>query len=360
VISAATLSKIRSDVDRHALRARNGIRHVSGGSFVRVGQTPSQPVWSRDSVRLWRYESDTRTISPPVLLIPSLINRSYIFDLYPGNSFVERLIEAGMDVFAVDWGEAQPADATNTLETYVDGYLPSVIDATREASGASDVTAVGYCLGGLLVLLYAAGRRQSGMRNLITLATPIDFDEMGLLVAMVRDGRLEIDDVLDEDGNVPGDVIRRVIQLRRPTGGLVTYANLLENLWSDAYMAGYQAMSRWVRESVPVPGALARQLTEQLIRSNELAGGRMVLGGRIVDLAQVSAACLVVVAQDDDMVPLACAAPLTGLLTGCEVDELRPSGGHISLMVGRRAATVTIPQVIEWVHAHSDARPGEA
>jgi polyhydroxyalkanoate synthase len=210
---------------------------------------------------------------------------------------------------------------------------------------------VGYCLGGVLALLYAAGHADGRLHSLVTLAAPVDFDAMGLLVGLVRDGRLEVEDVLDEDGNVPGDAIRRTIQLRAPTSGLVAYANLFENLWNERFMAGYQAITRWVADVVPVPGALADQVVQRLVRRNELAGGRMELGGRIVDLAAIDVPCLVALAEQDDMVPPGAAAPLVGLLSGARVDELRVPGGHIALAVGRRAMTATIPQIADWVRA---------
>ena len=110
------LAKVRRDVDRHALRARNGIKHVTGTSFVGVGQTPADTVWSHRGIELRRYRPTAeRTVAQPVLLVPSLINRAYIFDLHPSNSVVEILLAAGLDVFIVDWGEANAADAENTL-----------------------------------------------------------------------------------------------------------------------------------------------------------------------------------------------------------------------------------------------------
>ena len=320
-----------------------------------VGRSPSSTVWSRDRVRLLHYVATAPpTARQPVLLVPSLINRSYIFDLHAGNSVVETLLAAGLDVYLVDWGEAQAADAENTLETYVDEYLREVVSVVA-ATADADVTVVGYCLGGILALLYAAGTSGSRVRNLVSLATPIDFAKMGLLVAFVREGRLEVDDVLDEQGNVPGSVIRRLVQVRRPTGSLVTYANLLEHMWRDDYMAGYQAMSQWVRDAVPVPGAFARQVIEKLVRRNEMLTGRVTLGRRTVDLAGLAVPCLVAMAQDDDMVPLAAAAPLAELLRSADVEELQVPGGHIALAVGRRATQVTIPRVIDWIKAHSDS-----
>jgi polyhydroxyalkanoate synthase len=84
----------------------------------------------------------------------SLVSKSYIFDLRPGASFVEVLLDQGLDVFMLDWGVPDERDAGNTLETYCDDYLPRAVRATLQASGARDVTVLGYCLGGVLTLLY--------------------------------------------------------------------------------------------------------------------------------------------------------------------------------------------------------------
>ena len=77
------LGRIRRDIERNALRARNGIKHVAGVDHAKVGQSPKDIVWQRDKVVLYRYRSDRRTYGPPVLLVMSLVSRSYIFDLRP-------------------------------------------------------------------------------------------------------------------------------------------------------------------------------------------------------------------------------------------------------------------------------------
>src|SRR5688500_10096582 len=92
------LSRIERDVERSVLRARNGVRYVAGSSRPALGTTPKEIVWRRDKAQLWRYRSDARRIAPPVLLVHSLVSRSYILDLRPGSSMVEFLRDAGFDV----------------------------------------------------------------------------------------------------------------------------------------------------------------------------------------------------------------------------------------------------------------------
>ena len=109
--------RIRRDVGRSVLRAKNGIKYVAGIGRPDVGCSPKDTVWTRDKVELWRYHSEKRRYRPPILLIMSLVSRSYILDLRPGSSMVEDFLEAGFDVFLLDWGIPDELDARNTLET---------------------------------------------------------------------------------------------------------------------------------------------------------------------------------------------------------------------------------------------------
>jgi polyhydroxyalkanoate synthase len=89
---AEMLARVRSDVRRQAIRARNGVKYFAGIGRPQVGQTPKDVVWKRDKVELWRYRSDRRRWRPPVFIVHSLISRSYVLDLSPDNTLVGRLL----------------------------------------------------------------------------------------------------------------------------------------------------------------------------------------------------------------------------------------------------------------------------
>src|SRR5207249_67129 len=98
-------SRIRRDVERSLLRARNGIKLWAGIDRPGVGLTPKDTVWTYDKMSLWRYRSDVpKKYRTPIFFIMSLVSRAYIFDLRPGNSFVEHLLNDGFDVYVLDWG----------------------------------------------------------------------------------------------------------------------------------------------------------------------------------------------------------------------------------------------------------------
>ncbi len=169
------LDRVRRDVERNALRARNGIKLVAGVSRPQLGQTPKDLVWSRGHAQLWRYRSDRVTLQPPLLIVFSLVSRSYVLDLRPGNSFVEHLQSAGFDVFLLDWVQADERMARERLEDYADDYLPEAVRRTCEAAGTDTVNLFGYCFGGVLSLLYAAHHPDAPLRSLTVMATPVDY-----------------------------------------------------------------------------------------------------------------------------------------------------------------------------------------
>src|SRR6266545_4771858 len=274
LLSPDLVSRVSRELERSVLRARNGLRYAHAMTRPRSGATPSDVVWRRDRAELWRYRGGPIRYDPPVLIVHSLVSRSYILDLRPGNSSVEYLVDAGFDVFMLDWGIPDERDADNSFETYVDDYMPRAVAAAREVTGAADFTVVGYCLGGVLAFLYAAGHDDAPVRNLILLATPVDFEEMGPMVAAVRTGRLDTDELLDETGNVPPDALYTGFYMQAPTKEIAQYATLLENLWNDEFVDGYQAMAQCSRDHVPLPGAATRQIVDDLIRGNVLMTGR--------------------------------------------------------------------------------------
>jgi polyhydroxyalkanoate synthase subunit PhaC len=350
-------SRVRREVARSARRTRNGVRYATGSGRARVGQTPHEVVWRRDKAELWRYRGGPVRFDPPVLIVHSLVSRSYILDLRPGNSTIEYMVAQGLDVFLLDWGVPDELDADNSLETYVDEYLPRALDAVRRETGAREVTLAGYCLGGILAALFAAGEASAPVRNLILMATPLNMDAMGPMVAALKEGRLDADDLVDETGNVPPGVLYNGFFMLAPTATVAQYATLLDNLWNDEFVEAYSAMAQWTRDHVPFPGTAFRQVVDQLIRRNALMSGSIRLGGRRIELARARGSVLNAMAERDTVVPLSAAEPVSELVGDpTRREELRLPGGHVTFGAGRHALTHTMPMLTEWIKQHSEER----
>ena len=356
------VTRVRREVDRSIRRTRNGVRYVRGSSRAKVGASPCEVVWQRDKAQLWRYHGGPVTHGPPVLIVHSLVSRSYILDLRPGSSLVEYMVAQGLDVYMLDWGVPDELDSDNSFETYVDEYLPRARDAVRRESGSDEVTLAGYCLGGVLASLFSARHRDAGVRNLVLMATPMDFDQMGAMVAALKEGRLNAEDLVDETGNVPADVLYSGFFMLAPTTTVTQYATLLDNLWNDEFVEAYSAMAQWTRDHVPFPGAVFRQVVDQLIRRNVLMSGSMRLGGRKVRLADACGNVLNAMAERDTVVPPAAVTPVSSLVGDPERrEEMRLPGGHVTFGAGRQATTRTMPMLTDWIKRHSDelAKPKE-
>ena len=259
---ADLLARANRDVERSLLRARNGLRYVRGTHRPKLGVSPKDVVWQRDKAQLWRYRGGPIRYAQPLLIVTSLVSRSYILDLLPGSSAVEFLRAQGFDVYLLDWGIPDELDADNRLETYVDEYLPRAVDAVVRHSGCDALSMAGYCLGGVLATLYVNGHLDERVKNLILMATPFDYREMGPMVAAMREGRLDPDDLIDETGNVPADVLYRGILHARAD--------------DDRRAAGDAArapLERRVRQRLSGHGAVGA-------RPGAVPGGRLPAGDR--------------------------------------------------------------------------------
>ncbi len=351
-LPAELVARVRRDVGRNLLRARNGVKYVTGIDRPKVGTTPKDVVWRRDKAQLWRYHGDAPLAGgPPVLIVMSLISRSYILDLYPGMSFVAALRAQGFDTYLLDWGIPDERDAANGLDTYVDELLPAAVEVVLETSGADDLNLIGYCYGGLLSLLLGAAYPDLPVASLITMSTPVDFDQMGMFGRMFDHDRLQPDDLLDETGNVPPDVIRNAFRVLKPTADVTQYAVLWEKLWDDQQMEGFQVMGQWTRDHIPFPGRAFRE-TVELMRDDAFTTDRVRVGGRRLSLSDVHWPVLNVVAAKDHIVPSAAAMPVCDLVGSAQAETLELPAGHVGLVMGRAAATTTLPGIFAWLHDH--------
>jgi polyhydroxyalkanoate synthase len=347
------VATLKKDVARVGLQARNGIKHVAGINHMQVAQTPKDVVWERQKTQLWRYRCEKITQPTPIVIVYSVLSRSYMFDLYPGHSFVEKLGELGYDVYLVDWGVADERDSGNRLETYVDEHLPAALNAAARESGAKSLFVIGYCFGGTLAAISLADNRIPDIAGLIMMATPIDFEELGLFTQLFGpEGKLNTADMIDGTGNVPASASRDVFRLLKPTSQIAAKVTLLEKVWDDDFLKGYQAMGQWSRDHVPFSGAAFRQTVQLLFRRNGLVKENLFLGGRRIDTRRLKMPVLIIAAEKDHIVPLNSALAGAEIVGSDDVETVRLPFGHVGLVVGRAAASKTIPTILDWVERH--------
>ena len=320
-----------------------------------LGVTPKETILARGTMKLHHFlPMCDHVYRVPVLIVTSLVNQPYILDLVPGQSMVEHLLRQGFDVYMIEWGRPRREHAELTLEDHVLDRLPACVARVLEHSGESRLSIIGYCLGGLLSVLYAATHAgpKAPLRNLMCMATPVDSDGLESLKAwMGRD--FDTEALLARHGNVPGDWVQNALRALRPFGKPAGALNLLNQIDKAEVVTSNLRMGKWETDNLPFPGAVFRKLVTDFLQDNALAGGRFELGGRRVDLGRITVPFAHLIAQDDHITPRASSRPLLDLVGSTDRQEIVIKGGHVGLVAGRGAQTRMWPALDAWLAPRS-------
>ena len=344
---------------RHALQlraARAQLRFVNGLSllltdeFQKVAPTPSKKVLEHPrGTTLHRYERATPPRKKtPVLLVPPLMVRPYIYDLRKGASFAQTLLDAGLDVYLVDFGVPDEDDRAVRLDDYVTDFLPACVEAARRESGADSVQLFGWCKGGIFAALYAAAFSPAPVSGIVTIAAPIDMKKLGILWWTARAAQKQVPAITERMGNVPGFLSSTAFKLMNPLRTVTQYADLWANLWNAEYLEGHEAMRKFLDDFIPYPQAAFEQLVKELVAENALAEGTLTMGGRQIDLKKVTCPLLCVAGDDDQVTTKGSAKALVNLVGSSDKEFLVVPGGHIGVVVGSGSREKLWPRIANW------------
>lgn len=326
---------------------------------AKIAQTPKQLVWTLNKAKLYRYtpvvpEDQRKGI--PLLLVFAIMNRPYVLDLRPGHSFVEYMLARGYDLYLLDWGIPGPEDAATTYDDYVLEYLPRVVRKLKSVTGKNEFSMLGWCLGALISTLYAS-LRPEGLRNLILLTAPLDFadKEAGGFTRWTSHPSFDPEKITAAFGNVPGEMIDAGAKMLKPVENFVgSYTALWDNIDDPGRVEAWHAMNTWVRDIIPMSGAAYTQLINWFYKENRLMEGKLSLRGEHVDLKNLRANLLNVIAEADHITPPCQSERVMDLVGSSDKDVLRVRGGHIGIMAGRGAEKNTWPHIEEWLAARSN------
>ena len=343
----------RVEFERAMQRNLKGLEYFQT-SGPTLGATPKDVLIERGTMRLYHYHPRTDDVyRVPILLVMATTNRGYIFDMVPGQSLVEYLLNAGFDVFMLDWDAPRADEKSLTLESYVLDFLPSAVARVKAETGEDDINVVGYCFGGVLSVLWAALHPDAGLANLVTFTTPVDFSQMEMFQTWADRRFFDVDKLVDTFGNCPADYLYTAFDMLRPAQRVAGNIRLYDNLWNDEFVKSYRMFDRWTSDSLPLAGEYFRQTTKKLMWGNELFEGTLDVGGRIVDLANITAPFLHVTAEHDHIVPTAASAPLIDKVGSSDKQEMKLKGGHVSLVAGPNAVRRLWPNLVAWLGERS-------
>jgi polyhydroxyalkanoate synthase len=323
------------------------------------GFSPSEIVYRENQIRLLRYESEKPPrYRTPLIFVFALVNRSYILDLKQGKSVVEHFVKRGFDVYLLDWGVPTDADRFRTLEDYVLGYMPNVVDYVRETTDSDKVSILGYCMGGTMSSMFTALYPER-VANLILLAAGIDFSTReGLLNLWTDERGFDVDKFVDIYGNCPAEFLQASFQMLKPVQNLIQKPlNFLERLDDPKFVEDFLAMEMWLNDNIPVPGEVFRKFVKDLYQQNLLTRGRLWLGNKRVDLSRITCPVLNLMAKNDDLVPPSQSLPFNDLVGSQDRKAIVFPAGHIGLAVGSKAQRDLWPQVCDWLGERSEKVP---
>jgi len=345
---------VRKEVERTITRSARGIDVLLNRDEPEVGVTPKDVIYSRGTLRLYHYHPQSDEVYRiPVVLVMSLVSKPYILDLTPGLSFVEFLLKQGFDVFMIDWGVPRPEDTKLRLEDYTLDFILTCVAKIQEETGEDDVSFIGYCMGGMLALIYGGLEPDAPMANLACIATPVNFEGMGLFRQWSDPRWFDVDRVVDALGNIPPEMMYRSFELLRPADRLVSYVRLWDNLWNDQYVKTYRLFNKWTGDQIPFPGECYRQTTKELMWKNKLLNGELEIDEKRVNHTRITCPVLNAMAQHDHIAPYEATHQLTQLVGSDDTEDLVVKGGHVSLVAGQNAVLRLWPKLNDWLSVRS-------
>ena len=352
---------MRLSVDSLVDSAANAWDLMVGGGVADLSRTPSSIIdeGPQRTVRRYRAPARPRPLRhAPVLLVPPLAAPASCFDLRAGCSLAEHLLARGYPTYLVDYGAISFNDRDLGLEHWVDEVIPKAVEVVSENTGGQKVQLVGWCLGGIMSMLAAAGHRELPISSIGLIASPFDFEKVRLMAPIRRladltGGRL-LSSLYRALGGAPAPLVSlgfRATAIDRYVTKPVWIARNLENREVLAHM---EAVDNYMANMLAYPGRTFGQLYHRFFRVNELAQGTLELTeGRRIDLADVTQPVLTVAGKSDVLAPVPAVLAIENLLpNAAEVESHTAPGGHLGVLTGRSAMTTTWTYLDEFLARH--------
>ena len=321
---------------------------------LQLAPTPAQTIYQLNKIRLLRYQNLQReeTLQVPLLLVPSLINRYYILDLQPNRSLVAYLVQQGFDVWIVDWGTPGREDRFDSLDDYLVVYLDRLVRRVIRETAVSQISILGYSIGGLLATLYTTLYPEI-IANLINLAGPIDFSTPGLLNDITDLANCDVDTLVDVTGNVPKWFIKTAFDNLIPFYHARQTAKLWKHLENEQDLKAHFGIRYWLEDNVEMPGEFTRQYIQGFYQQNLLVQGGVRINGRVLHLSNINCPVLTVAAAHDHIAPPESVLALHEHVNSNDKQTLTINDGHVGLVTNCCADQKLFPQLVNWLSSRS-------
>ncbi|MEQ1888586.1 MAG: class I poly(R)-hydroxyalkanoic acid synthase [Alphaproteobacteria bacterium] len=305
-----------------------------------IAITPGKVVFRNPLIELIQYTPTTKTVyQRPLLIFPPWINKFYILDLTAEKSFIKWAVAQGYTVFVVSWANPDDELAGKTFESYLlEGVYPA-LDAVEQATGESELNAIGYCIGGTLLttaLAHMAAKGDKRIKSATFFAAQADFSEAGELQVFIDTEQI---DALGQKMDRAGGLLEASEMSN--TFNMLRSNDLIWSFVVNNYLLGKEPapfdLLYWNADQTNMPKEMHLFYLRECYLNNTLSKGEMVLGGVKLDLGKIKIPVYLQSSVDDHIAPYRSVYKSTRLLGG-DVSFLIAGSGHIAGVINPPAA----------------------
>ena len=336
-----------------------------------VATTPGKVVFQNEIFQLIQYSPTTETVAKtPMLIIPPWINKFYILDLQPQNSFIHWLVDQGRTVFVMSWVNPGPELRDKTFEDYIKQGLFEALGAVKQATGEEKADTIGYCIGGTMLSTALALMEKQGdhrVNSATFFTAQADFKESGDLLLFVDDDQL---DAIEKQMDAAGGVLEG--------RAMATTFNMLRSndlIWSfviDNYLKGKDParfdLLFWNSDATRMPKNVHLFYLREFYQHNRLAEGEMVMDNCRLDLSEVDVPIFMQAGETDHIAPHNSVYRTARLFASGDNDNVEfmlAGSGHIAGVINHpdkhkyhHSTNKRLPATLEEWKAGAERHPG--
>ncbi len=330
------LQNLLTDLERG--KGKLAIRQTDMKAFKvgeNVATSPGKVVYQNELIQLIQYAPRTEEVyAMPLLIVPPWINKFYILDLKPENSFIKWATEAGYTVFVISWVNPDEKLTKLIFDDYMRLGPLAALDAIEKATGEKKVSAIGYCIGGTLMattLAYMAARGDDRIAACTFFTAQVDFTEPGELGVFIDEAQLAgVEEVMSKKGYLDGTEMATTFNMLR--------ANDL--IWSfvvNNYLMGKDPfpfdLLFWNADATRMPAAMHIYYLRNMYQNNLLVQpGGLVIDNVPIDLRKIAIPTYIQAGKDDHIAPARSVYKATQIFSG-PVRFMLAGSGHIAGVV---------------------------
>ncbi|MDQ2697145.1 MAG: class I poly(R)-hydroxyalkanoic acid synthase, partial [Pseudomonadota bacterium] len=319
-----------------------------------VATTPGKVIFQNELMQLIQYDPSTEKVfKRPLMIVPPWINKFYILDLRPKNSFIKWAVDQGFTVFVISWVNPNEALAEKDFENYIsDGILPA-LEAIEKATGEKEVNAVAYCIGGTLLacaLAYMAAKKDKRIKSATLFTSMLDFTDPGELGVFVDQEQIEhIEKHMEEKGYLEGRHMAGVFNMLRSN-------DLIWSFVVKNYLLGEEPfpfdLLYWNSDSTRMPRKMHSFYLRNMYLHNRVRDpGGITLLGEPIDLRKIKVPVYFLSTKEDHIAPWKSTYAGTKLVQG-PVRFVLGGSGHI-------AGVINPPAAKKYDYRVNDALPAD-